>query len=311
MLQTTRLTIGQESILTKLRLADLPPAPLGRKGWPWTEESPSLPVTMPGLNSWPRISVITPSYNQGRFLEETIRSVLLQGYPNFEFLIMDGGSNDDSVEIIRKYQPWLTYWVSEKDHGQSHAINKGWAKATGSILAWLNSDDVYLPGTLSKAASVFEHKPESQLIYGSALFTNAESQIVGQFPGQPLQSNVYRMQYWKGWNIPQPTMFFRRQLVDDYGPLDETYHYSLDYEWLIRVSQHVEFTCINETLATYRLHNESKTGDWEVTKERFFKESRRANRKYAPLWSPKSWRLRASEFLYYGRNFLRRLAMRR
>jgi len=285
-----------------IRLSDLPTPPSGLSGWPWTEESPSLPSTMPGGNPWPRISVITPSYNQGRFLEETIRSVLLQNYPNLEYVIIDGGSQDESVEIIRKYELWLAYWVSERDQGQSHGINKGWSKATGDIWAWLNSDDVYLSGSLGKIAVALGDSSKSQLVYGSAVFTNAEGAVVGQFPGQPLPPNIYRMQYWKGWGIPQPTVFFKRRLVDDYGPLDETYHYSLDYEWLIRVSQYIEFTCINDILATYRLHNESKTGDWESNKERFFSESRRINRKYAPLWSPKSWPLRVSEFLYYAKN---------
>src|SRR5215469_2917833 len=113
------------------RLADLPPPPAGHTGWPWTIESmPSPPARTDG-SPWPTISIVTPSYNQGQFIEETIRSVLLQGYPALEYIIIDGGSTDQSVEIIKKYEPWLTYWISESDRGQSHAINKGFKRATG------------------------------------------------------------------------------------------------------------------------------------------------------------------------------------
>ena len=114
-------------------LSALPPPPDGKTGWPWTEASPSFPAFMPNGAEWPKISIITPSFNQAIYLEETIRSVLLQGYPNLEFFIIDGGSTDASVEIIRKYEKWLSGWVSEKDSGQSEAINKGFSRCTGEI----------------------------------------------------------------------------------------------------------------------------------------------------------------------------------
>src|SRR5881392_2746444 len=123
------------------RLVDLPAPPRGKTGWPWTAEAPSLPPLLPNCISWPRISIVTPSFNQGQYIEETIRSVLLQGYPNLEYVIIDGGGTDNTGEIIKKYEPWITYWESEKDRGQSHALNKGFKKATGDILAWLCSDD--------------------------------------------------------------------------------------------------------------------------------------------------------------------------
>jgi cellulose synthase/poly-beta-1,6-N-acetylglucosamine synthase-like glycosyltransferase len=124
-------------------LNELTSPPADKTGWPWTEESPLLPDKMEGDCDWPKISIVTPSYNQGRFIEETIRSVLLQGYPNLEYIIIDGGSTDNSVEIINKYEPWLTYWVSEPDRGQSHGINKGFEKATCEVFGWLNSDDYF------------------------------------------------------------------------------------------------------------------------------------------------------------------------
>src|SRR5262245_29806610 len=124
-------------------LSDLPSPPPNRQGWPWTQEgAPRLDGT-PG-ECWPRISIVTPSYNQGRFLEETIRSVLLQGYPDLEYIVIDGGSADDSVEIIRKYERWLSFWVSERDRGQVDAINKGLRRCSGVLRNWLNSDDFLL-----------------------------------------------------------------------------------------------------------------------------------------------------------------------
>ena len=134
-------------------LTELPPPPAGKSGWPWTVETPPVPLARPDGSPWPRISIVTPSYNQGQFIEETIRSVLLQGYPDLEYIIIDGGSTDQSVEIIKKYEAWLTYSVSENDGGQSHAINKGFERATGVLLSWLNSDDVLLPDALAAVAA--------------------------------------------------------------------------------------------------------------------------------------------------------------
>src|SRR5438309_6203079 len=132
--------------------AKLPPPPPNHTGWPWTEGAAPLGELMGDGSPWPRITIVTPSYNQGRFLEETIRSVLLQGYPNLEYMVIDAASTDESVEIIRKYERWLAYWVSEKDRGQTHAINKGLAKATGEIFSYLNSDDLLAPGALAAVA---------------------------------------------------------------------------------------------------------------------------------------------------------------
>src|SRR5262249_45830023 len=128
-----------------------------KAGWPWAAEIQNFPQMMSDGRNWPRISIVTPSYNQGRYIEETIRSVLLQGYPNLEYIIIDGGSTDETIEIIERYHDGLTFWSSEPDNGQSHALNKGFARATGQILAWINSDDMYLPGAFARIATAFEH----------------------------------------------------------------------------------------------------------------------------------------------------------
>lgn len=135
------------SLLNKLPAVD------GKKGWPWTEEVNA--DIYASKKEWPKISIVTPSYNQGKFIEETIRSILLQNYPNLEYIIMDGGSKDDTVEIIKKYEPWITFWVSEKDSGQANAINKGITKCTGDIFNWINSDDYLAPNALYNIALTF------------------------------------------------------------------------------------------------------------------------------------------------------------
>ena len=142
-------------------LKELPPPPADQHGWPWTEESPELPAFKPDGSPWPRVSLVTPCFNSGDFLEESIRSALLQGYPDLEYVIIDGGSTDKSVEIIRKYERWLTHWESRPDRVQSHAINKGLAKCTGVYFNWHNADDLLLPGNLKETVMGFERFPDA------------------------------------------------------------------------------------------------------------------------------------------------------
>jgi glycosyltransferase involved in cell wall biosynthesis len=156
-------------INTVLTLKDLPAPPQGKIGWPWIERSSQLPDKMTDGSAWPHISIVTPSYNQGQFIEETIRSVLLQGYPNLEYIIIDGGSTDNTVEIIEKYESWISYWVSEKDSGQSDALNKGFAIGDGQICAYINSDDIFLPNALSKVSLAYAENPEFKWIAFSVL----------------------------------------------------------------------------------------------------------------------------------------------
>ena len=138
-------------------LTQLPQPPPDKIGWPWTEESQMLQTLQPDGSEWPGISIVTPSYNQGQFIEETIRSILLQNYPNIEFIIIDGGSNDFTLEIIKKYEKWITFWVSEKDRSQSHAINKGFERCTGELVNWICSDDMLCKDALFNLAPLIKH----------------------------------------------------------------------------------------------------------------------------------------------------------
>jgi len=237
-------------------LKDLPPPPPGRTGWPWTEESPQLPNTMPDGKPWTKISIVTPSYNQGQFIEETIRSVLLQSYPNLEYFIMDGGSTDESVEIIRKYEPWLTYWVSEPDKGQSNALNKGFKLASGDIVGWVNSDDIYLPGALFNVATEFPN--DNDIVAVSGIWVNLKTM-------RPKISN-------SSWNsivtleslicanpIMQPSTFVRRRMFDRVGYLREDLHFIMDYEFWIRVAMRSQILRIEKELSAVRWHPKSKS----------------------------------------------------
>ncbi len=242
-------------------LAELPPPPPGRAGWPWTAGSDPTPDAMPDGSPWPRLSIVTPSYNQAQFIEETIRSVLLQGYPNLEYIIIDGGSTDGSVEIIRKYEPWLTYWVSEKDRGQSHAINKGFERATGEVLAWLNSDDVYCEGAVMHAVCA--------LADSKASVVNGRCRQIDQRTGAEYELDAARLDFdalvarcWVGDLIPhQPSTFFTRQAYSAVGGfVDETLSYAMDLDLWLRLAKQHRFQPLDRVLSVYHVHAESKTG---------------------------------------------------
>src|SRR4051812_39975174 len=192
-------------------IAELPPPPPGKTGWPWTQGSPDLSEHMPGGQPWPRISVITPSYNQGQYIEETIRSILLQGYPCLEYIIIDGGSTDGSIDIIRKYASWLAYWVSKPDQGQTSAINKGWRRASGDILAYINSDDSYLPGVLGTVARVFSGNSAVGMAYGTAEIINPSGRRLRMWRAKPF--NLKTMLAVDN-TVPQPTAFFSRKALE-------------------------------------------------------------------------------------------------
>ncbi len=162
---------------------------------------------MNSLSRLPKVSIITPSFNQGQFLEASIRSVLEQDYPNIEYIIVDGGSKDNSVEVIQKYADRLAWWVSEKDKGHADALNKGFSRASGEILAWLNSDDIYFPGAVSEAVSILESRAEVGMVYGDADLIDDSGATVGQFGAK---QTGYRQMLRGSVHIPQATTFFQR-----------------------------------------------------------------------------------------------------
>lgn len=237
-------------------LQELPPPPPGRTGWPWTEESRQAPERMPDGAEWPLITVVTPTYNQGRFIEETIRSILLQGYPNLEYIIFDGGSTDETLEIIRKYEPWISFWVSERDKGQSDAINKGFNRAHGDIIAWLNSDDTYLPDGMQNIALAFARDPEMGMIYGGCNIVDEEGRLNTLYPSRDFDLKILI----NAWNfIPQPATFFRRDVYKAVGEVDMNLHYSMDRDLWIRIGKQFKVGYITPLVATIRYYDECKT----------------------------------------------------
>lgn len=212
-----------------------------------------------GNRSSLRITIVTPSFNQGNFLEQTIESVLSQSYPNLEYIIIDGGSTDNSVEIIKKNQKHLAYWVSEKDRGQSHAINKGFAHASGDIINWLNSDDYYEPKALEIINEYFQDPAINVLAARSNIVKNAH--VVRQTSG----TDVYKDNLPKtiGWaRIDQPETFFRLSAHREIGPLNENLHYVMDREWWIRYLLKFGLNGVvkaDEVIVNFRWHDKSKT----------------------------------------------------
>jgi glycosyltransferase involved in cell wall biosynthesis len=255
-----------------------------RTGWPWTATSPPLPGIGPAHPAGrgtgerrPRISIVTPSLNQGAFLEETIRSVLLQGYPDLEYVVVDGGSTDGSVEIIQQYAPWLSYWISEPDRGQAHAIDKGFAHCTGDVLGWLNSDDVLLPQALEHLAAAFERSPGA-ILAGDVVDLHQDSghcqllrqrQIAFESMVEPWRHNIR-------WH--QPGIFFPRALYARVGSLDASLRYAFTRDWLCRALQVTSVHYLHVPVARFRYHAASKTvrdsaSDW-------YREERAVTQRY-------------------------------
>lgn len=248
-------------------LRDLPMPPSGCHGWPWDVDSSPIAAVASDGKAWPKISIITPSYNQGQYLEETIRSILLQGYPNLEYHLIDGGSTDASVDIIRKYEPWITSWVSERDNGQSEAINKGFVRSSGEILNWICSDDYLTRDALGIVAATFLAKPEADVVAGTC-FCQHDNE-----PG----ASVVKQTEWNDWHLTpyvaaiwQPSCFLRRRLIGREYLVRSDLHYCMDRElWAYLCSQNARWEGISEILSVYRFtgYNKSVIGRQQIIDE--------------------------------------------
>jgi len=203
----------------------------------------------------PRVSIVTPSFNQAAFLEETIRSVLTQNYPHIEYIVIDGGSTDGSVDIIRKYENRLAYWVSEQDAGQADAINKGWRRATGEIIAYLNSDDTYEPGAVRAAVEYLAQHPETAMVYGHCYQVNEHGERVGTLRAIPVTIHTLLLHN----AIMQPTAFIRRRVLDHTGMLNVELGHAMDYDLWLRIALHHRIDALDLPLANFRAHADSKS----------------------------------------------------
>lgn len=205
----------------------------------------------------PRVSVVIPSFNQGEFLDWTIRSVLDQNYPNLEIIVVDGGSKDNSVEIIRSFETYLAWWVSEPDQGQTSAINKGFSKATGDLMGWLNSDDLLAPGAIRRLVRHFHEHPETGALYGDRIVVNDRNEEIGRWV---LPGHSPEMLKWVDF-IPQETLYWRRSAWTNVGSaLDERFHFAMDWDLLLRFqSANVTLDHIPAFLGGFRVHGSQKT----------------------------------------------------
>lgn len=249
------------------RLSQLPPAPPGKSGWPWTEETP--PSLYAKKKDWPRISIVTPSFNQAGYIEETIRSILLQNYPDLQYLVIDGGSTDGTVEILKKYSPWLHHWESKPDRGQSHAINKGLARSDGRWFNWINSDDCLLPGALAAVASA---EPSIVVVSGA--------QSTGENLSDPVPLGRTRIgptleETLVNHFICQQGLFFRTDVIKELLGVSEELHYIMDLDLFMRVllKEGLESVAeIPDVVAFFRRHEQAKTA---LSGEKFHQEERR------------------------------------
>jgi glycosyltransferase involved in cell wall biosynthesis len=274
---------SRKSFLEDITLGALPAPPPCKIGWPWTSLSVQVAAHLPAdlvqggnvspeieelLRSLPedrlpKISVVTPSYRQGEFIEETIRSVLLQGYPKLEFFVVDGGSKDETLDILKKYNNWITEWVSEPDQGQSDAINKGWRWATGDLLAYLNSDDIYLPGALWQVAAAWIREPTAVAVVGAVVRTNLDSVVIREprKPELPSRGPLYLSTISpRKWFLPQQSGFFNTSVLDEVGRFArKELHYTMDREIYYRLARKGSLSLIDTPLATFRFHEDSKS----------------------------------------------------
>lgn len=211
------------------------------------------------MRVYPKISVVTPSYNQGHFLEQTILSVIGQNYPNIEYIIIDGGSTDNSINIIKKYSNKISFWISEPDLGQADAINKGFAKSTGEILCWLNSDDLFMPNIFEFISQQI-NIDEKMIITGDCIHFEEKGSFGTYAVGSQSELNISRINIFDADPIIQPSTFWTRKVWNSVGVLDINLHYVFDWDWFIKATiNKVEFKVVNKTLSLYRIHKDHKT----------------------------------------------------
>ncbi|HUI88916.1 MAG TPA: glycosyltransferase family 2 protein [Anaerolineales bacterium] len=249
------------------------------------------------------VSIVTPSFNQSAYLEQTIRSVLEQGYPDVEYIVMDGASTDGSADIIRKYSSRLAYWVSEKDSGQADAINKGMRRARGEIAAWLNSDDCYLPGALQSAAAAFEANPQATMVYGDMLAVDQTGQTTNQLRYRQLTlEDLLCFQI-----IGQPAVFMRRAAFEKANGLDVNFHFMLDHQLWIKLAAQGPIVHVNQTWSAARYHPQAKN---RLKAAEFGREAFRildwagTRPDLAPILQPVRCRARASAYRVDARYLL-------
>ena len=234
------------------------------------------------MNTLPKISVVTPSYNQAEFLEETICSVLNQGYLNIEYIIIDGGSTDGSVDIIKKYEKHLTYWVSEPDNGQTHALNKGFRRCTGDLVGWQNSDDYYLPGAFKAVADAYQ-MVEADVYFGHKWNVDINGNLLREMRYTPFSKLAH---VYEGCSAANQSMFWRRELFGKCGYLDEKLHYAMDFEWFLRLAEcGARYHLIPKPLGCLRMHEKAKGGCKEtingwIQEHKMIDESYNINRKF-------------------------------
>lgn len=253
------------------------------------------------FNSFPKISIVTPSYNQGHFLEDTILSILNQTYPNVEYIIIDGGSTDNSVQIIKKYEKRLAYWISEQDQGQTHAINKGLKVATGEVVNWINSDDLLEPDSLLTLDKAIEKRPDADIYFGDfSAIDRAGNRLFVRKSG----SYHFNTLFWGRQLSCQPSVFFKRNLLKKIGYLDRTYNFCMDIEFWIRAAVHgAKFQQIKSPIGVNRVHGEAKTTKLQDV---LYREHKELVRKYGFL-KPFSKDSKAEDYYFTAMNRLWRL----
>lgn len=213
------------------------------------------------MKDYPKVSIVTPSYNQVQFLEKTILSVLNQNYPNLEYIIIDGGSTDGSVEIIKKYEKYLVYWVSKKDEGMYDAVNKGLKVASGSIFAYLNSDDLYLSDTVQVAVNYFQKHPETALIYGDCDYIDLEGRFLYAYHYPIFKWHRFIVLNWS--SIPQEASFWRKGVHKVVGYFNTEFKMAGDFEFYVKVGKDFQIDHLRKVLAMHRLHKKSLTSIWQ------------------------------------------------